>query len=440
MKLLGLEAVQNGTYYHSRYRQVEALGVELFVLNGLGSPDFWPADRYRIAGSKHIDDIIQAARRWHAEEGFDGVLTYSESAVVAVAAVAEALGLPGIGVEAAVASRNKLLMRRAHERGGVPHPHFRLVANEREALRAAAAFGYPVILKPTLGAASNFVFRLDDPDELRVRYRQAAAGITGMSWFQMEADGLDLGPAGLMIESFLDGRECLIEALAWDGEVILGSVVDRVTVEGATFDDDVHHAPTSLDAHQLAAVHRVVEASVRAQGIRRSSLHAEIRFHAGQPHVLEVAVRPGGGGLDHIARLTAGYCPIEATVEVARGMRPDAGPYSPSGVHVAALCLICEAGRIESVDVPPAVSESDRVFFLKITARPGDVICRPPDGNNIVGFLGTTGASFEDAMRAAAELAELIDVRLTPTDEQRPVPRSLVLSSMPVAPTDGRRP
>jgi hypothetical protein len=43
-------------------------------------------------------------------------------------------------------------------------------------------------------------------------------------------------------------------------------------------------------------------------------------------------------------------------------------------------------------------------------------------------------------MRAAAELAELIDVRLTPTDEQRPVPRSLVLSSMPVAPTDGRRP
>jgi hypothetical protein len=58
------------------------------------------------------------------------------------------------------------------------------------------------------------------------------------------------------------------------------------------------------------------------------------------------------------------------------------------------------------------VASSDRVFFLKITAKPGDVIRRPPDGNNILGFLCTTGTSFDDAMQAAGQLAAQIDVRM----------------------------
>src|SRR5215469_11776264 len=105
MKLLGLEAVQNASYYLSRYQQIEGFGADLYVLNGLGDPDFWPSQRYRIVGSKHIDDIIAAARSWHATEHFDGVLTFSESAVVAVAMVADALGLPSVGAEAARTSR-----------------------------------------------------------------------------------------------------------------------------------------------------------------------------------------------------------------------------------------------------------------------------------------------------------------------------------------------
>src|SRR6266478_1782512 len=290
MKLLGLEAVQNATYYLSRYRQLEEFGADVYVLNGRGDPGFWPADRYRIAGSKHIDDIITAARSWHAAEHFDGVLSFSESAVVAVAMVAEALGLPGVGEQTARTSRNKFLMRQAHERADIPRPRFRLVPDLAAALAAAGDFGYPVILKPTLGAASNFVFRLNGPDDLRLRFSQALEGMQRMSWFTMEPEGADLGPHGLLIESFLEGPEFLTEALAWDDEVYLGSIVDRVTVEGDTFDDDVHRAPTALSEDQVAAVQRVIAGAARAQGIRRSVMHAEVRFHHGEPHILEIAV------------------------------------------------------------------------------------------------------------------------------------------------------
>jgi biotin carboxylase len=425
MKLLALEAVQNARYYLSRYQQVQDYGAELYVLNGLGEPDYWPAPRYRVAGSKHIDDIVAAAAAWHAEQRFDGVLTFSESGVVTVAIVAEALGLPGIGVEAARTSRNKLLMRQAHERGGVPHARFRFVTELPAALAAAGEFGYPVILKPTLGAASNFVFRVDSPDEMRQRFPQAREGMDRMSWFTMEPDGPDPGPHGLLVESFLDGREMLMEALAWDGEIYLGSIVDRVTVEGDTFDDDVHHAPTSLDPEQLAAVHRAVTAAAAAQGIRRSAMHAEVRFHDGAPHLLEIAVRPGGGGLDYFARISAGYDPIRVVMDVARGVKPDVHHYRPTGVHTAGTCLIGGPGRIEEIVVPDAVANSDRVFFLKITAKPGDVVLRPPHGNNILGFLCTTGSSLDDAMQAAYELAARIEVRLS--SDIQPV----LLSSVP---------
>lgn len=419
MKLLALEAVQNQTYYLSRYQQIEDYGGDLCVLNGLGDPDFWRPGRYRVVGSKHIDAIIAAAREWHAAERFDGLLTFSESGVVTVAAVAAALGLPGIGVDAARTSRNKLLMRRAHAQAGVARPRFRLVADLAEALEAGEDFGYPVILKPTLGAASNFVFRLDGPRDMRQRFSQAQEGIDGMSWFTMEPDGVDLGPHGLLVESFLEGPEILMEAVEWDGEVYLGSVVDRVTVEGDTFDDDVHHAPTSLTPGQLEPVRQLVAAATRAQGIRRSVLHAEVRFHNGSPHMLEIAVRPGGGGLDYFARISSGYCPIRATMDIARGRRPAIGHYRPTGVHTAGTCLISGPGTVEEISVPRQVAESDRVFFLKITAKPGDVILRPPHGNNILGFLCTTGTSFEDAMRAAHDLASQLVVRVS---EPGPLP------------------
>ncbi len=410
MKLLAIEASQNRAYFLSRYEQLRDFGVDLYVLNGEGTPDFWPAGRYRIVGSKRIDDIVASARSWHEHERFDGVLTFSEAAVVTVAVVADALGLPGIGVEAAKASRNKLLMRQAHERGGAAHPRFRFVTDLDDALRAGEEFGYPFVLKPTLGAGSNFVFRIDTPAQLRERFPLAVDGIHGMTWFTMEADGLDLGPHGLMVESFLDGREFLIEALAWDDEVYLGSIVDRVTVEGDTFDDDVHHAPTALTPDEVAAVHRVVKAGAHAQGLRRSVMHAEIRFHQGQPFLLEIAVRPGGGLLDHMARLSAGYCPIRAVRDVARGMRPTVAHYRPTDVHTAGMCVMCDAGCIETIEIPTSVIESENLLFLKIVARPGDVIRRPPEGNNILGFLGVTGTSFDHVMRTMTELAASIRV------------------------------
>jgi hypothetical protein len=62
--------------------------------------------------------------------------------------------------------------------------------------------------------------------------------------------------------------------------------------------------------------------------------------------------------------------------------------------------------------VPAEVSDAEQTLMAKITARPGDIIRRPPDGNNILGFLIVTGTSDEDAQRRLEDFADLIDVKL----------------------------
>ncbi|MBV9823620.1 MAG: ATP-grasp domain-containing protein [Actinobacteria bacterium] len=432
MKLLVVEAQQYGRYYLPRYHLAQQYGADLHLLLGIGEPDYLPG-RTRLVGSAGIEELVAAARDWHAAENFDGVFTFAEMSVNATALIAAALGLPGISAEAARCTRNKLLMREAHQRGGVPIPRFRFVPDLAAAQAAAEEFGYPVILKPTLGAASYFVFKVNDPGQLAERFAQASEGIDLMAPFTLEASGIDIGPQGLLVEEFLDGDEHLYEALAWDGELYLGSAVDRVTMEGETFDDDVHIAPTTLSDAQLAEVREVISAAASSLGLHRSALHAEIRMHRGRPHLVEIAARLGGGALDMVARVTAGYCPVRAVLDVARGVRPEIGHYRPTGVHMMGTCLICDAGQLEYVTVPPEVSESEHTLMARITQEPGAVIRRPPDGNSILGFLVVTGDSHPATKERLEDFVDRIEVKLA----GRPVGRSKTpwARSRPVATT-----
>lgn len=409
-KLLAMETTQYLKYYHSRYQQVIDYGIDLYVLNGVGTEDFWPEDHYRLVGSKVLDDVVSVAKEWHADEQFDGVITFSESTVLLFAAVADALGLPSIGVDAARASRNKHVMRQSHRAAGAPIPSFALVESADDCVAKADEWGYPIIIKPTLGAGSHLVFRVDDEEHLRERFDQVQRGMENLFWVNSEPEGIDLGPVGILAESFLDGREILMEASVWDGEVYLGDIVDRITVEGDTFDDDVHHAPSTLTSEELAAVQAAVTTAIRGQGLRRSVVHAEVRFHDGKPYVLEIAARVGGGPLDEVSRITGDHCPIKAVVDIGLGRRPDLRPYSPTGVHTMSMALVSDAGVVREVHVPDAVRDDPRVFMLKITACPGDLIRRPPDGNTIVGFLGTQAIDFESAQSAMEDLAGQITV------------------------------
>src|SRR5207247_3483884 len=106
----------------------------------------------------------------------DGVLTVSaDRAVPVVAAVAEALGLPGIGTETAHLMTHKVAMRRRLADAGVPQPRFAAARSLHEGYAAVETVGFPAVLKPADSGGQRGVFRLDSIDDLEAHLHTALA-------------------------------------------------------------------------------------------------------------------------------------------------------------------------------------------------------------------------------------------------------------------------
>src|SRR5262245_34956474 len=114
-----------GRHQRRAIRRAKELGLRVAAIDrNPDAPGFADADVTEVADFADVAAAVEAARRLQP----DGVLTIaSDRAVPVVAAVAEALGLPGIGTETARLATNKTAMRTALAAAGVPQPRFAAV-------------------------------------------------------------------------------------------------------------------------------------------------------------------------------------------------------------------------------------------------------------------------------------------------------------------------
>jgi len=343
-------------------------------------------------------------------------MTTDEASVIATASIAEALKLPGLGLKAAQNSRNKWFMRLAHEAGGAPHPQFVRCDTLNEALAAGEKIGYPVILKPTLGALAQHVYKVSGPEQMKERFNPAMEGSKSHSFSRFEASSDDIGPCTLLVEEFLDGTEHAVEAVI-DGEVLhLGAIADRLSIDSDTFDNDLYKMPTSLSAEQIDLVHETVRLGAVSQGIRLGVLHAEVRFHQGKPYILEIAARPGGGSIQYTSKASYAYCPMTAALTVAEGRSVDVPPLRPTGEISIALTMLCDEGHVKRLSIPAGIRSMPGVINFQIVPKPGGTVYRPPLGNDVLGFLGTKGETLNDALALADKIFKSLEIELTPLE------------------------
>jgi len=402
-KVLFIEAVKYGSYYEERYDHIASLGYEVYVLQGIGEKPISDKFEFFTAGSKKISDLVEAAKKWQETVKFDGITTLAEPSVIATAYIAEALGLQYTSSDAVKNSRNKLLMRQCHATASCAHPKF-LGINNIEDTNKWPLDSYPAIVKPTMGAASSFVFKVETPQELEKYASIVIENSTKMEVSKLEAsnDKVTSIPTPAIVEAYLPGSEHLVEGYVFDGVFMIGSIVDRITIESNTFDDDVHASPTCLTTSQVDAIQNEIQLAVQSQGIWRSAVHAEIRFDGctieATPNIVEIAIRPGGGGLNHMASLCYNYDPLDVICKIAIGESPDYQYSGPTGDHSLAACIMGDEGKIKSISGTKEIIGNDNVLFFKLIASVGDELLRPPKGNSIVGFMGVTAKNRQEAL------------------------------------------
>jgi biotin carboxylase len=393
-----------GRHQRRAIRSVRELGARVLAVDrSPAAPGFADADETEPIDFANVDAVIESARRHRV----DGVMTTAaDSAVPVVAAVAEALGLPGIGSETAHLMTHKVAMRRRLADAGIPQPRFAAVRTVHEAHAAAATVAFPAVLKPADSSGQRGIFLLDGVGDLEAHLHAALAESPSQE---------------AIVESFHDGLEVNALLVARRGEPSVVTLSDRRRPPGLGFGVAVHHVyPSTLFGDALDAVTDVAVASVKALGLRDGVAYPQLLVcDDGLVRVVEVAARIPGGQMSELALHAVGVDLVHVALLQALGeevpdelVRPRF--QQPLAVHfLTASPGPLPTGTVERVRGLERVLEAPGVVDAAVYLAEGDVIRPVQRDGDRRGWVIARGETNIQAVALAEAAAGLLEVEVT---------------------------
>ena len=394
-----------GAGRHQRRAIIRAreLGLRVAAIDGNPSAPGLPlTDASEVVEFDDLPAVVDAARRLQP----DGVLTVSaDRAVPVVAAVAEALGLPGIGTETAHLMTQKIAMRRVLAERGVPQPRFAAARGLLEARAAGESVGFPAVLKPADSGGQRGIFRLESIDDLDAHLHAALAESAG---------------GEVVIEEFCDALELNGIAIARNGKVAVLTLSDRLRPHGVGFGVGwIHVYPATIFADALEEACRVVEATIHAVGLENGIAFPQLLVgDDGSVRVVEIAARIPGGQMADLVRHAVGVELIDVALRFALGAEVSDDLALPRFSQPLAIRFLTAepgplpAGMVRSfsgldrVLAFPGVVQAEVYFDVGETIRPVRL-----DGDRR-GYVIAIGETSVEALERAEAAARLLDVEV----------------------------
>jgi biotin carboxylase len=356
-----------------------------------------------VVDFQDVDGVFAVAQL----HGVDGVLTISaDRAVPVVAAVAERLGLPGIGTETAHLMTHKIAMRRRLAEAGVPQPRFAGARDLREAKAAAETVGFPAVLKPADSGGQRGIFRLDSMDDLEASLHVALH---------------ESGGGEVIIERFHDGLELNGIVVARDGDATPLTLSDRLRPPGVGFGVGwIHVYPATIYGDVLEEAERVAAHATKALGMRDGVAFPQLLVTDEGVLVIEVAARIPGGQMADLVRHAVGVDLVEVALRTALGeeipdeialpkfQQPLAIRFFTAEPGPLPTGLVRAIGPLEPVLTAPGVVQADTYLQVGETIRPVRL-----DGDRR-GYVIAVADTNLEALERAEAAARLLHVDVEP--------------------------
>jgi biotin carboxylase len=338
--------------------------------------------------------------------GVDGVLTVSaDRAVPVVAAVAEALGLPGIGTQTAHLLTHKRAMRDALGARVLPQPPYASLRSADDVAAALSTVSFPAVLKPVDSGGQRAVFRIESREELERDLPEAIA--------ESPTDEA-------LLEEFVEGVELNGIVIARDGEPALVTLSDRLRPPGVGFGVGwIHVYPPSIPPEQLRLAEQVAVDSVRALGLRDAIAFPQlIASPDGGVAVVEVAARIPGGQMADLVRHAVGVDLVDVALRQALGEEVPDEIALPRFTQPLAIRFFTAqpgplpTGRVTRIGPLDAVLASEGVVQADTYLQLGETI-RPVrrDGDRR-GYVIAVADSPGEALARAESAATLLEVEV----------------------------
>ena len=392
-----------GRHQRRAILRAKELGLRVVAVDrNAAAPGLQEADVAEAVDFTDVAGVTEVARR----HGVDGVLTVSaDRAVPVVAAVAETLGLPGIGAQTAHLMTHKIAMRRTLADAGVPQPRFAAARDLQSARSALVTVGSPAVLKPADSGGQRGVFLIGSEDELDAHLHVALSeSLTGEA----------------IVEGFHDGLELNGIVVVRGGEAISLTLSDRLRPPGIGFGLGwIHVYPASIYGDVLAEAERVAVHAVHALGLRDGIAFPQLIVSDDwSVRVVEVAARIPGGQMADLVRHAVGVDLIEVALRQALGqpvgdelvlprfkqplairfLTADPGPL-PTGT-------VTKIGSLEPVLSAEGVVQADTYLQVGETIRQVRL-----DGDRR-GYVIATAETSVEALQRAEEAARLLRVEV----------------------------
>ena len=347
-------------------------------------------------------DQEQAAERIISRCGpMDAVVAADAPMLLLAAAVAGRLGLPHNSAAAVLAAADKTRQRQLWAAAGVAQPRFEIIPAHAsgDAIRqAAAATGFPCMIKAVSLSASQGVLRADDAS-------QAVQAATRVRRILTAERQYATGP--LLAEEYLSGPELSVDGLLNDGMLTPLAVFDKPAMpEGPTFEETLLVTPSRLPQHVVVDAVRSAGRAARALGLRTGPVHAELRVTGTGPAMQELAARSIGGLCSRALRFPSGQSLEELILANALGEPPPfRGPHvpPPSGVF---MLPVPRSGVLRSIEGRADAEAVPGITGVTITIPRGRHVRPLPDGDQYLGFVFAEAATpdeVEKALTAASQ-------------------------------------
>lgn len=402
-----LLVVAGGTEAVAGIERAREMGLHVVVSDGSAdAPGLAAADDTLIASTYDVEATVAAATRYHETvRPIDGVICIASDVPLTVAAVADALGLPGVPVATALLATDKLAMKDRLAADAIALPWYAPLDGVA-ALRALMdSEGPALVIKPVDSRGARGVIKLDAGSDLDWAYAEAHAH----------------SPTGrVMAERYLAGPQISTESIVVDGVAHTIGLADRNYEQLDRFApfmiEDGGELPSRLPAGDQAEICALVQRATQSLGVRDGVVKGDIVLHEGSPTVIEVALRLSGGYLcTYEIPLSTGVDFVGHAIRVALGEAPTAKELTARrAVGVAQRWLFPEPGRVSSIEGVAEVSARPEVALCEVRVSVGSIVGPVHSHPARAGVVIATGSTRQAAVRAAQDAIASIEIVTEP--------------------------
>ncbi len=376
------------------------LGLKTIVTDyNEAAPGMKLADIPIVISTRDIDGTVREMRRINEDISIDGVITVGTDASRTVAAVANALNLPGIKFEDAIAATNKVKMRERFDEFNVPIPAFRKCWSLEDLKNIVAELGLPLVIKPTENMGARGVMKISDLSMLDVCFRNAKEG----------------SPTGeLIVEEYMDGPELSIDALVYKGDIKITGVADRIIEREPYFIELGHVMPSALPQEQLDDAVNVFIKGIKALGITNGAAKGDIKVTKKGAKVGEIAARLSGGFMSgYTYPYHSGVNLIKNAIDISLGYPP--ATLVPTRNFVAIeKAIIPPAGVIKEFAGIKEAMQVSGLMNIFIHKEIGDIVYEPKSNVEKTGNFIVVKETREEAWETVKQVESMIKVIVDP--------------------------